>query len=352
MSKKTTYILLGIFAALLVIFILQRSLTHPATEQKSLEDLSVKFDPLAVNAIQVFKQDYPDSGLMFAKKDTGWVVVNDYNTPAKSTEIDKLLADLSAVHGTVRGESEDLYPDFSITDQNALQIKLTGADNSTLAHVYIGKGGPDGKTCFMRLPGSPKVYMADNNFISRFAAWAATPEKKLPTDRWMNLGLCTLDKGAVTAFKLHTPKTDYDFTQVIQAPGDSANPATKTWQQNAPTRGMKLDEGKIRGLQSSICGVSAIGVANPALANSNSLDKPPYSIWVSDSLGNSMLLNFSDKIDTLEQRYVTVQGRSTVFRINKGIFERIFVNPFEPPKEPKPATTPKPTTGKKATPKK
>jgi hypothetical protein len=216
-----------------------------------------------------------------------------------------------------------------------------GADSSLLVHVFVGKGGPDGKSCFMRLPGSPKVYLADNNFISRFSAWGASPEKKLPADRWMNLNLCkTARDNNMSTFKVHTPKTEYEFAAVSQPPVDSSSPPTKTWQQLAPKKGMILDENKIRGLQSIISNLIAQGVANPANARSYNLDKPSYTVWVSDSLGNSGIMNFSDKIDTLDNRYVTVSGDNMVYKVNKGVFERVFVTPFEPPKEAKPATTP------------
>jgi hypothetical protein len=54
-----------------------------------------------------------------------------------------------------------------------------------------------------------------------------------------------------------------------------------------------------------------------------------------------MLINFSDKIDTLDTRYVTVQGRNTVYKVGKWVFERVFMSPFEKPKEPPKETKPK-----------
>jgi hypothetical protein len=204
-----------------------------------------------------------------------------------------------------------------------------------LMHVYVGKGGPDGHSCFMRLPGSSKVYLADNNFISRFAAWAAPPEKKLPTDRWMNLRLCPLKQAEIASFKLQTPKTIHEFAQVSEPAADTAAAPIKTWKQVSPTKGTVLEESKIRSLLGSVSNLSAFGVADPALATSHGLDKPSHTVWVSDTLGNSAVISFSDKIDTLEQRYVSVSGRETVYKVNKPLFERVFVTPFEKPKESK-----------------
>jgi hypothetical protein len=337
MSKKTTTILMAFLIVLIGIFLVQKYAGQPTGTPASLSELNIEFDPQAVNFIRVFKQDYPDSGLSFARKDTGWVVVNEFNTRAKSEEIKKLFDDVQAVSGSIRGDSDDLYSDFSIDDRNALQIKFLGANDSLLLHFFVGEGGPDGKSCFIRLPGSPNVYMADNNFISRFAAWAASPEKKLPTDRWMNLRLCPIKTQDLAAFKLGTPKTSYEFAQETLASEDTTIPPTKKWTQVTPTKGVALDESKIRSLSSSVTNISAQGVVNPENSTRFGLDKPSYSVWVGDTLGNAILVNFSDKIDTLEQRYVMIQGRDTVYRINKNLFDRIFVTPFEKPKEPKAA---------------
>lgn len=133
MSKKTIYILLGIFVVLIAIFLLQKALTRPAGKSESLTALKVNFPVDQVSYIQVFKQDYPDSGLFFARKDTTWIVANQYGAPAKNDDVKKILADLDSLSGSVRGEDASLYPDFEISDRDALQIKLLGVDSSLLA---------------------------------------------------------------------------------------------------------------------------------------------------------------------------------------------------------------------------
>ena len=339
MSRKTLTILFAAFVVLMGIFFVQKYLGQPSKKPSSLSELNLEFDPQTVQYIQVFKQDYPDSGIYFARQDTGWIIANEYNTAAKKEEVQKILDDVQGVTGTVRGESEDLYGDFEIGDRNALQIKFLGADNTQLLHIYVGKGGPDGHTCFVRLPGSPKVFLANQNLISRFAAWAAPPEKKLPTDRWMNLRLSPVKTQDLAAFKVHMPKIDYEFTLVTEPPVDSGGAPGKIWKQVSPTKGSILEEAKIRSLQSAVGNLTAQGVANPDYASGFGFEKQAYSITVNDTIGNSDLIIFSGKIDTLEQRSVIVRGQPTVYRVNKSVFERVFVTPFEKPQEPKTAAS-------------
>ena len=334
MSKKTIYILLGVFVVLIAIFLLQKALTRPAGKSESLAALKINFPVDQVSYIQVFKQDYPDSGLFFARKDTTWIVASQYGAPAKNDDVKKIIGDLDSLSGSVRGEDASLYPDFAITDRDALQIKLFGADSSLLAHVYVGKGGSDGHSCFMRLPGSPTVYLANNNFISRFAAWNAPPEKKLPTDRWMELSLCNLKRENMISIKMHTPKTDYEFAATTQPAEDTLSKPKKVWNQVAPSKGKKLDEPKMLGIASSLAYFKANDVADPSYSHQFGLDKPPYSLWAGDSSGQTVLVNFSDKVNDAEDRYVSVAGKPLLYKINKASFERFFVSPFEEPKKP------------------
>jgi hypothetical protein len=333
MSQKAITIFAIALIVLVGVFFIQKYLSHPSKDLASFSQLKIPFDTTAVDYVQVFKQDYPDSGLYFSRQDTNWILTNSYNTLARNTDVRKVISDLAAVGGEVRGESEDLYPDFDITDQNALQIKLLAADSSVLAHVYVGKGGQDGHSCFMRLPNSPKVYFANNNFLSRFSAWGASPSTRLPLDRWMNLNLSRVNRESISSIKLHTPKTNYEFALVTVPPVDTASPPTATWQQLEPKKGTILDEPKIKGMQSNIGSLVAQGVVDPANADKFGLDKPSYSIWAGDSLGHATLINFSDPIDTLGTRYSTVAGLNSVYKVNKWNFDRIFVTPFEKPKK-------------------
>ena len=327
MNKKTIYVLLIIMVALIVVSYALKSLNRATSTPESLNELRMEFDPGEVTRIDVFKQDYPDSGLHFAKHESGWVVVNAYNSPAKEEDIEKLFTDLTEVGGSVRGESADLYEDFDITDEKALQIELFASDDSRLVHLYVGKGS-GGRECFMRMAGLPVVYLADENFISRFAAWNAEPEKKLPTDRWLQLTLCDIDRNAMTSFKIDKGKTTYEFALVEEPSEDTLTPPIIAWRQISPKKGIKLEESKIKSLSSSLAGLRAADVADPSDKSKYGLDKPEYVIRAGDDQENTVEIYFGNKIDDSEDRYVAVTGRESVYKVDKSTFERFFVNPF------------------------
>ena len=330
MNKKIIYTMLIALGVLLIIWVALRNIDSPTSKPESLVALDINFDIEKAAKIDVYKRDFPDSGLHFARIDTVWVVSNEHNAPAKKTDIEKLLTDLNAVSGQIRGESVELYEDFDIADERALQIEIFDSEGSKLAHIYIGKGG-SGRESFLRLAGSPVVYLANENFISRFAAWNSPPEKKLPTDRWIELALCDIPRDKIKSIKIKKGRTEYDFVLTEEPSDDTLAPPAEVWTQVSPEKGLKLEENKIKRLHSSIAGVRASGVTDPENRDKFGLDKPDYTIRVADAEGLSSLIKFSKPVNDNEDRYAVVEGKNVVYIVPKGTFDRIFEDQFKKP---------------------
>jgi hypothetical protein len=100
--------MLVVLGVLLVFSVILRNVDSPTDSPESLESLSaldINFDSDKAAFIDVYKRDYPDSGLHFAKIDTDWVVTNAFGAPAKKSDLETLLTDLNEVGGQIRGES-------------------------------------------------------------------------------------------------------------------------------------------------------------------------------------------------------------------------------------------------------
>ncbi len=245
MNKKIMYLMLAVLGVLLLSSLLLKNFDSATSTPESFSALEINFDIERAARIDVYKRDFPDSGIHLAKIDTFWVVTNEYNAPAKKEDVVKLLTEMNDVSGEIRAEDAELYGNFDITDEIALQIEILDSEGAKLAHAYIGKGG-GGRDCFMRLAGSPVVYLANENFISRFAAWNSPPEKKLPTDRWIELALCDIPRNNVKSFEINKRKTKYEFALVETPSEDSLAPPIETWTQLSPKKGLRLEESKIK----------------------------------------------------------------------------------------------------------
>jgi len=329
MNKKMIYILATLFIVLLAVSYIQKGFDRATGTPETLDELKLSFDPDSVTGINVFKQHYPDSGLHFQKLETDWVVASEYNAPAKQSDVQKLIDDLRNASGSVRGESADLFADFEITDEKALQIEFYDSARNKLLHLYVGKGGGTGRECFIRLAGSPKIYLAGENFISRFAAWNAPPERKLPADRWLELKLYDIDRNNMTSIRILKGKTAFEFANVEIPSEDTLSAPSKAWIQISPEKGSKLEESKIRGLASAISGLRAKGVVDPAFKDQFGLSNPRNIIRAGDMTGKEAEIAISDPVNVDEERYVIVKGRDSVYKIDKSTFERLLVEPFK-----------------------
>jgi hypothetical protein len=328
MNKKIIYAMVIILGVLVVFWVVLKNVDTATSEPESLAALDIDFNAENAAKIDVFKQDYPDSGLHFAKIDTVWVVTNAYNAPAKKPDIEKLLTDLNEVSGEIRAESAELYDDFDITDEKALQIEISDDGGSKLLHAYIGKGGT-GMQSFIRLAGSPTVYLANENFISRFAAWNAPPEKKLPINRWVELALCDIPRENVKSIILKRGKTEYEFAMEEEPSEDTLTPPVEAWTQVAPQKGKKLEESKIKRLHSTISSMRASDVADPENRDKFGLDNPYYSIKVLDGEGKSTYIKFSKPFDDKDNRYAVVEGKNALYVVPSGTFDRVFQDQFK-----------------------
>ncbi|UCC80000.1 MAG: DUF4340 domain-containing protein [Candidatus Zixiibacteriota bacterium] len=330
MNKRIIYSMLIVLGALLILWVVLRNVDSPTSAPESLGALDIEFDSEMAARVDIYKRDYPDSGLHFARIDTGWVVTNAYNAPAKKTDIDNLFTNLNDVSGQIRGESAELYEDFDITDERALQIEIFDEEGSKLLHAYIGKGS-GGRGCFMRLAGSPIVYLADDNFISRFAAWNAPPEKKLPTDRWVELALIDIPRDQIKSYKIKRGKTEFEFALLQEPSEDTLAPPEEIWTQISPEKGLRLEESKIKRLHSTLSSIRASGITDPENMDKFGLENPDYTFLAMDNAGKSNLVKFSKPVDDEEQRYAVVDGKNAVYVVPKNTFERIFEDQFKKP---------------------
>jgi hypothetical protein len=331
MNKKTLVILAVIFAIFVIIYFVQRGFVTSTSDLDKMSELNIEFNKDAVAKVSVYKQAYPDSGLHFEMVNNQWIVKNAYGAPAKAEELDKLFTDLLGVTGTIRAESADLYSEFDISDELALQIEFFDSADNKLTHLYVGKGGGSGRSCFMRLAGSPAVYLADENFISRFAAWNSPPEKNLPKNRWIQLELCDVDQEDINSIKLKKGRDEYEFAKVELPSSDTLmlNPPQTEWKQVSPEKGVQLDKNKINNLYSIISSIRAADAADPVNIDNFGLDNPSHYIWIAGASGKTSKINFSKPFNDDKDRYAVVEGRNALYLIKDSNFIRYFETPFE-----------------------
>jgi len=330
MRSKNLFTLAIVLGVLIVIYLVQTLGTDKKSVSESLVDIYPDFSSSSVSYIKVFKQDYPDSGLSFAKKDGKWLVNSYFNAPAKVTEIDKLFDDVKRLQGEIRSIKPELFSDYEIGDDVALHMEFMGPDSTDLAYFLIGKGVPQAsKASFARKNGSDTVYMANVNFLSRFAAWNAEPAKRMPGKRWVELKMAEIDKEKVNSFEIKIKKKNYLFEKKEEISEDTLETTKFVWRQVKPG-GDKLTEDQITGVLNRLANLRANEIIGNEVLPEYKLSKPDYVLSITSDDGLITSIDFGGEADTTgNMRYTMVEGQPYIYTISKYNFESVFVTPFK-----------------------
>ena len=333
MKSKNLVILVAVLGVLVIIYLVQSLTTSKKTVSESLTTVYPDFNQSSVSYIKAFKQEYPDSGLYFAKKDGQWVITSYFNAPARQTEVDKLLDDVKKLQGEIRSTNEGLFSDYDISDDQALHLEFLGPDSSVLANILVGKGVPEASSSsFLRKAGSDTVYMADQNFLSRFAVWNADPAKKLTEKRWAELKMADFDKAKVNQIALKDNKKEYAFEkqeEMVKGDDDTTQTTKTVWKQTKPSKN-PLDEKKIEDILTRISNLRGSDIVSTTVDKEHGLLSPKYSASVVDSDGQAFTYYFGAQADTSGNNYYAmIEGKPFVYKVAKYNFESIFVNPFK-----------------------
>ncbi len=331
MRSRNLITLVIVLGVLIIIYLVQIFGTGKKSVSESLTDLFPDFNASSVSYIKVFKQAYPDSGLSFAKQDGKWLVSSYFDAPAKVSDIETLLDDVKKLQGEVRSTKPDLFPDYDIADDVALRMEFMGPDSTDMAYLLIGKGVPQAsKASFARKNGSDTVYMANANFLSRFAVWNAEPSKKMPGKRWAELKMIDIDKDKVGSFEIKAKKQDYSFDKKEEISQDTLEATKFVWQQVKPPSGDKLKEDQITGILGRLTNLRANDIVGDEILPEYRLSKPDYIVTITSDNGLVTSIDFGAEVDTTgNMRYAMVEGRPYIYTIAKYNFESIFVNPFK-----------------------
>jgi hypothetical protein len=332
MKNKKSVMLIGVLGVLIVIYLLQQLGADKKSLSESMTDIFSDFNTSSINTISVYKQDFPDSGLHFTKKDGVWLIPSYFNIDAKEKDIDKLLTEIKSLQGEIRSTKAELFSDYDITDNKALHIELFGADSSGIAHMLVGKGVQQAsKASFIRKLNSDTVYKANQNFLSRFAVWNAESSKKMPGKRWANMMVTSsFERDKIESFEITTKRKTYQFMKKQMIPQDTLAQSTFVWEQVKPKRGKILEDKDIQDIVDRLIGINAQEIVNTEVLSKYGLAKPKYYAKYTSSNGDITKISFGNTTDTTSASYyVSVNTKPFIYKVAKYNFESAFIDPFK-----------------------
>lgn len=331
MKNKNFAILLAVLGILVIIYIVQQVSSGKKTIAESVIKLFPGFDPADVALISVYKEQYPDSGIAFARKDTGWIVTSYHNAPGKKSDIEKIMTDVKGLGGEIRSTNPSLFGDFGLADNEALHLKFMKQDSTVLLHFLAGKGIAESpRSSFLRRFGSDTVYKADENFISRFAMWNAEPWRKIQVNRWLELKMTELPLDSVISCDLVVKGKTNRFVKETQIVEDTTAPPKSSWKQVESGFGKKIAEGDISGILSRLANMRAFDLTSGEIMESAGLQKPEAKAFLTTTNSGIIEISFGAMADTTQKtRYAMVSGKPFIYKVSDSIYESVFVTPFK-----------------------
>ncbi|GEM_PF-4998217 len=334
MKSKSIYTLVAIFAILIVIYIIQNNSGEkkPATEEYI--DLSKGVNGDEIAEVDVFRANKPDSGIILALENDSWKVKTKYNAPAKKSEIDKLMEDLTGIKGELRGTNPELAGDFGLKDSQVVKLIVKGNKGDTLLNFALGKRGPDYRGVFLKESGSNNIYLSHQNLLQSFGIFTdnANPDSK----RWVETKVFDYNRNDLQKIKIISRNKSIELiNEVIKtnttSKADSIKAAPKKkWKKGKLSPGVKLADNQANPLVGMVVNLRATDVANPDSVNNYGFERPKYKIEITDSAGDLHTFIIGKQVPGDENNYYArILGKNIIFIVNKSGFNNIFVTPFK-----------------------
>lgn len=163
MKTKQLLILGGVFVVLaLVVLLLENPFGRSEYEKKvqTAMPLFPHFDKEQVAKIEITAAAETTT---LAKQDGEWVVTSLDNYPADAEGVEELLTKVGEFKNTQRvSTNPDKQVEFEVESTTGVETQLMDANDTLLAHLFVGKTTPGFLSSYVRVADTNDVYVAQD----------------------------------------------------------------------------------------------------------------------------------------------------------------------------------------------
>jgi len=315
MKKKNIFILLAVFAGLVIIAIIIEGPIGKRGQKKAAEEsiLFPGFEPDQVSSIEIKTKS---KQVRLNKDNDLWVVATSDNYPADPEAMKSMLdrvKNLKSTHTASR--SAEKQSQFEVDEGSGTEVKMMRADGKPLAHFFVGKMGVDFMSTYVRKASQDRILLVGEYLKATFdkgaRGWRDRKIFSFDTSQVQRLTLISQEKGKTS----------------IEAQEDG------NWQIVEPeVAPAKKDE--VNGIIRDISRLSADDFAEkkepgdseeePAASplSEYKLDEPQSRIMVDLKDGTARILLIGDASGS--NYYVKREGKDTVFKLHKSKVDSFF----------------------------
>ena len=238
-----------------------------------------------------------------AKKNGTWMVETEKGQPADTALVEGILGNLEGLTSddlvSTKAES---HPALEV-DSTGVEVKVT-TGGSEVAHLIVGKPGPDYMSTYIR--------PADQDNVYRVPVYLRTQVDR-GDQTWRNRNVLTLSQHDIVSYSTTEGTTKITLTQ--ETPGQ--------WRMTAPQESA-VDMGLLPMILQSMTNITAREFADSlsSLADAG-LDPPLRTLEVETRSGERYLLAIG-RMNEANQSHVKREGDETVFLVPAGRWNTIF----------------------------
>jgi len=328
MKGKQILVLGAIFIVLVVIVMLSR-LSEPGHKTRIEEDVLVgEFDTGQAAYVEFYHGGKPEVKVALVKKEGLWTVPARHGARADKERVEKLLKDIAGLKGEARTSDPALFGEFAISDKEAVHFIVKDTGGSNMAHLLIGKAGPDHRSGFVRLAGGNSVYPVDVAMLSRLgvsrqenAAVSGIEDK-----RWLDLTILPDFKAEeVVKLSLDSPERGLAFERTVEEQ-EEGQKKKGPWAIVTEGIAYKAKDAGIESVLSGLAGRRAEDVADPDNMKDYGFDKPTHTAEITADSGKTtkIAIGASFEQEGAKKYYLKIDGDPLPYIAAQYLVDRLF----------------------------
>lgn len=319
MKKKSIFILLAVFAVLvLAVFIIEGPLSK-RSEKKAAKE-SILFPGFEADQVSSVAIKTKDREVKLNKEGESWLVATSDNYPADPKAVEDMLSKVKDLKSALTAsKSADKHSQFEV-DESGVEVKMLKTEEDVLAHFFVGKMGPDYMSTYIRKADQDAVLLVNEYLKSIFdkgaRGWRDRTIFDLDAAQVQRLTLVSEEKGEIAIEAQEDGGWQIIKPEVFPAEKDAVDDIVRDISKLSADDFAEKKEPVEQA-------ASLLPVEQAAsLLKEYKLDEPQSKAMVDLRDGTARVLLIGDKSGY--RHYVKREDKDTVFMLSKSKIDRLF----------------------------
>jgi hypothetical protein len=319
MKLKNNLILLIILIVFTVLVVLFEK-PFEDRSRKLREDAGPLFSELQIDEVKKLQvKRAADTGVTLIKRDNDWFVVGEEEYPADPVLVEEAVGKIQRIQKiNLASKKKGKHALFEVAEGMATEVLLFGPKEKEIAHLYIGKSGPDLFSTYIRRADSDEVYLLEEHLKGQF-------EREV--NNWRDKRIFDFNAGGATALRI----VKEEETIVL------SKDTEENWHLEAPVSSL-AEKAEVENVLRAFSSLRAADFAAKEEIGESGIDNPTHriSVELKDGQKKTLLVgNLKGEHQYFakneEKKYIYVMYKSTLENLTPEVkkLEKVEIEPEE-----------------------